>query len=72
VTLMGNLTIRLKDIGGEPDAVELFVTALTELPIAEALVMIHGRTAGLRRYREVGGRVWFDDDGEPIIWRRSP
>lgn len=62
--------VRMRDLGREPDAIELLATAMEELAVAQALVMIHGEARGLLRYREAGGRVWFDADGEPVIWRR--
>jgi hypothetical protein len=51
------------------DAPRLLAIAIEELALAQALVLIHGREGGARRYLESGAQVLFDDDGEPIIRR---
>jgi hypothetical protein len=43
--------------------------ALEELGVAQALVMMHGREHGAEVYAAHGGRVRFDDDGEPVVPR---
>lgn len=40
--------------------------ALTELGIAQGLVVIHGDRAA-RVYAEHGGHIRFDDDGDPCV-----
>lgn len=62
--------VRIADLSGDPDCIELLAVALEELGVARALVMMHGQERGARRYVEAGGRVRFDDDGEPVILRR--
>jgi hypothetical protein len=47
--------------------IDAVVLALTELGIAEALVMVHGRERGLRRYFEVGGHLRFTPWGDPYV-----
>ena len=46
---------------------ELVAVAITELGIAEALVMMHGRVRGTQLYVAHGGHVRFDEDGEPCL-----
>lgn len=41
--------------------------AVTELGVAEGLVMIHGPERGARRYFEAGGCVRFDAAGNPWV-----
>lgn len=49
--------------------VELLATAITDLGLAQALVMIHGTARGLERYYAAGGRVRMSyPDREPEIW----
>jgi len=45
---------------------------MTDLAIAQTFVMMHGKERGAARYIEAGGRVRFDDFGEPIIWVDEP
>lgn len=47
--------------------IDATVLALTELGIAEALVMVHGPERGLRRYYEAGGHVRFTSWGDPYV-----
>lgn len=51
---------------------QLIETLIKELAMAQALVLIHGQGAGLIHYRAMGGHVWYDADGEPVISYRSP
>lgn len=44
---------------------------MTELPIAETLVLMHGRERGIRRYGEAGGAVRIDGDGEVVVWSEA-
>lgn len=60
--------VRLADISSRPDPAELLAAAMQELALASALVLIHGEQRGAQRYLEAGGRVRFDDEGEPVIW----
>jgi hypothetical protein len=63
--------VRISELAGDPQWAELLATAITDLAMAQALVMIHGQERGLARYLAGGGRVRFDADGEPVIQRRS-
>jgi hypothetical protein len=63
--------VRLADVSSRSDWAELLATAMEELAIAWALVMIHGDQRGAKQYIQAGGRVRFDDDGEPVIWAAS-
>jgi hypothetical protein len=47
---------------------KLVATALEELAVAQALVMVHGPERGLARYAAIGGRVLPGADGAPVIW----
>jgi hypothetical protein len=49
-------------------ATSLLATTMTDLAVAQSLVLIHGKERGIARYIEAGGRVRFDGDGEPVIW----
>jgi len=49
------------------EVVRVFVQAMTEQAVAEALQMIHGRERGYQRYVEAGGAVRFTSYGEPFI-----
>lgn len=61
--------IRLEDITRRgKDPIALVATSLEELAITEAMTIIHGKEAGLLRYREVRGRVWFNRIGQPVIY----
>jgi hypothetical protein len=68
---MAERWVRIADLAGDPDAAELLATALTDLAVARSLVLMHGERHGLRRYIEAGGRVRFDDQGEPVIARAT-
>lgn len=63
--------VRIADIGeagltaGQVAA--LLTVAITELGIAEALVMMHGQARGTQLYVAHGGHVRFDDADEPCL-----
>jgi hypothetical protein len=60
--------VRIANLSSRPERVELLATAMEELALAQALVLVHGEQRGAKRYIEAGGRVRFDDFGEPVIW----
>jgi hypothetical protein len=47
--------------------IDAAVTALRELAVAQALVLVHGPARGLRRYFEAGGCVRFTAWGDPYV-----
>jgi hypothetical protein len=50
------------------ERIDLVCTAMEEWAVAKALVNIHGEERGAERYKEAGGHIRFDADGEPVIW----
>ena len=60
--------VLIQDIARQKDPIGLLARAMTELAVAEGLVLIHGREHGARRYLEIGGTVRMSDLGEPMIW----
>jgi hypothetical protein len=52
-----------------PPEIKLHLTSImiTEWAIAQALIMVHGEEAGLRRYWQLGGHVHPGADKEPWI-----
>jgi hypothetical protein len=63
--------VRIANLSSRPDWAELLATAMEELAMAQALVLIDGEQGGAKRYVQAGGRVRFDADGEPVIWVAS-
>lgn len=63
--------IRMLDIADSDlsvhDKTELMAIAMTDLAYAMALEIVHG-DRWMDRYVQMGGKVRFDDDGEPCIW----
>ena len=68
--------IRIRDIPGSdlpPERkIELTARAITELGVAQALVMIHGPEHGVEVYAMHGGCVRFDAEGEPVMDSGGP
>lgn len=54
------------------EAVCAMTLAFEELPIAQALVIIHGKEQAAKRYKEMGGHVRYNEKGEPVVlWKSS-
>jgi hypothetical protein len=67
--------IRITRLAAElpPDeAIDALAVAMEELAVAHALVIVHGPARGAERYLQAGGRVRFDDFGEPVLLWGTP
>jgi hypothetical protein len=69
--MTGPRWIRLVDL---PDSglsaqrvIHLLAIAMTELGLAQGLVLVHGREQGVQRYAAAGAIICFDAEGEPVI-----
>jgi hypothetical protein len=61
-------TTRLTEELPPAEVTKALAVLLTELALAQALVIIHGPARGARRYIEAGGHVRFDGDEVVLLW----
>jgi len=73
---MSDTAIPLKEIGSHPaltndERITAVAIMLEETAVMQALVMIHGKEHGARKYIEYGGHIRFVADEPCLMWPKD-